>query len=185
VSAEIRSRLAPVRAAHPEVRWLADDQLHLTLAFIGALPPERLGPLIAALGDLASAGAPFVIRLGRAGRFGGRARPEVAWLGLADGRAACLELGGRVTAACRAAGVLEMPVEGRPDRPVLPHLTIARRATPGLPAAIDATLRARPLGWTAMELVLYRSHLGRPRVHYEALARLALGHDLPMNGAAG
>jgi 2'-5' RNA ligase len=167
------------------VRWLRDDQLHLTLAFVGAMPPDQLPTLVAALADLAAASAPFEFRLGRAGRFGGRGRQEVAWIGLADGHAACVDLADRAIAACRAVGVLEAPAAGRRDPVARPHLTVARRATPGLPAAIEDALGTRPLGWRADELVLYRSHLGPPRVRYEALARLPLGHDLPPTGTPG
>ena len=185
VASALRSRLAPVRVASPDVRWLTGDQLHLTLAFVGAMPADRLPALEAALADVAAVTAPFEIRLGRAGRFGGRGRQEVAWLGLVEGHAACVALADRVMAACRAVGLLEAPADGRPDPVARPHLTVARRATPGLPAAIEAALGTRALGWTADELVLYRSHLGPPRVRYEALARLPFGADLPPGGGAG
>lgn len=167
------------------MRWLSDDQLHLTLAFVGAMPPDQLPSLRAALADLAAASLPFEIRLGRVGRFGGRGGQAVAWIGLADGDAACVDLADRVVAACRVVGVLEAPAAGRRDPVARPHLTIARRATPGLPAAIEGALGGRQLGWSANELVLYRSHLGPPRVRYEALVRLPLGRDLPTSRMPG
>jgi len=184
VARSLASRLGPVEAAHPDVRWLSRDQLHVTLAFVGAMPADRLEPLGQALAEAAGPIEPFRVGLGSAGRFGGRGRQDVAWIGLDEGRAACIDLADRVLAACRAAGVLSAAKEGVADAPLRPHLTIARRAGPGIPAAIEAALGPRSLGWSADELVLYRSHLGSPAVRYETLLRLPLGPDLPQTGGA-
>jgi RNA 2',3'-cyclic 3'-phosphodiesterase len=189
VAAALEARLAPVRATNADARWLAGSHLHVTLTFIGALRRARVEPLKAALADVAMTVEPFELSLDGAGRFGGRGRPEVAWIGLDDGHAACVELAGRVTAACRAAGVLEPAPAARPDAKHRPHLTVARRAPIGLPAAIEAALGPPPIGWLANELILYRSHLGVPGVRYEALLRLPLGSaasstaDLPTTAA--
>jgi 2'-5' RNA ligase len=161
------------------------DQLHVTLAFIGAMPPARLPALERALAGVARAAAPFEVVLGGAGRFGGHGRQEVAWIGLVEGRAVCVGLADAVTAAGRAVGVLEAPPEGRPEARPRPHLTVARRARPELAAAIEAALGSPRLGWRAEELVLYRSHLGSPAVRYEALASWRLGRDLPPGRAPG
>lgn len=175
VAAELEARLAPVRAANAGARWLAADHLHVTLTFIGALRRARVEPLKGALADVALTFEPFELSLDGAGRFGGRGRQEVAWIGLGEGHAACVALAGRVTAACRAAGVLAPAPVARPDAKHRPHLTVARRAPIGLPSAMAATLGPPPVGWLANELVLYRSHVDVPGVRYEALHRLRLG----------
>jgi len=185
VASSLATLLAPVQAANPDVRWLDRDQLHVTLAFIGAMPADRLDPLEQALVEAARVCGPFRIGLGNAGRFGGRGRQEVAWVGLGDGRSTCVDLADQVLAACRAAGVLPAASEGVADAPLRPHLTVARRAAPGLPAAIEAALGPRSLGWLADEMVLYRSHLGPPAVRYETLLRLPFGPHLPRTGGAG
>jgi RNA 2',3'-cyclic 3'-phosphodiesterase len=185
VGSALASCLAQVRAEHPEVRWLPLEQLHVTLAFIGTMPTARLPALQRALAGVAATAAPFDVLLGGAGRFGGRGRQEVAWIGLVEGHAACVELTDAVTAAGRAVGVLDPPPTGRPDARPRPHLTVARRATPELSAAMEAALGLPRLGWRVEELVLFRSHLGSPRVRYEALASWRLGRDLPRCPAGG
>ncbi len=188
VGTALETRLASVRAGNVAPRWLLRDELHLTLTFIGALRRARLEPLGQALADVARTVEPFELSLSGTGRFGGRGRQEVAWIGLGEGHAACVELAGRVTAACRAAGVLEPAPAARPDARHQPHLTVARRAPAELPAAIEAALGPQPIAWLADELVLYRSHLGLPAVRYEVLLRLPLGSasgpgaDLPWTG---
>ena len=179
VAKALDTRLSPVRTSSPVVRWLRDDQLHLTLAFIGAMPPDRVAALEAALTEVALRARPFTIGLAGAGRFGGRGRQEVAWIGLGEGRSACIALAEQVLAACRAVGVLPAPVDGAAVPGVRPHLTIARRATPGLPVRIEAALGTPQLAWRADTLVLYRSHLGAPAARYEALAQLRFAADLP------
>ncbi len=167
------------------MRWLPAEQLHVTLAFIGAMPPDRVGSLAAALADVASALEPFGVRLGGTGGFGGRGRQAVAWIGLDAGRAAAVELAALVVTACRAVGVLPAAADGASEPAFRPHLTVARRSTPGLAALIEAELGVPQLAWRADALVLYRSHLGAPAVRHEVLARLPFARDLPPGHAAG
>jgi RNA 2',3'-cyclic 3'-phosphodiesterase len=178
-------RLAGVRAAHPSVRWLGGDDLHLTLVFIGALPPGRVSGLERALEVVAAATEPFSIELGEAGAFGGRGRSSVAWLGVRGGQARCIELAGRVLAVCRAAGAVPPLGDRAADPPFRPHVTVARRSVPGLPGTIDDVLATRRLAWRADVLVLYRSHLGPPAARYEPVVRVPLGRDLPPGGGRG
>jgi len=185
VARRLDLRLAKVRAESPAVRWLPAEQLHLTLAFIGAVSPDRVEPLAAALADVAAHAEPFTIELAGAGRFGGRGRQEVAWVGLGEGRSPCVALAEQVLATCRAVGVLPEPHEGVSDKGVRPHLTVARRSSSGLPAIIEAALAGSRLSWRVDALVLYRSHLGAPGVRYEALVRLPLARDLPSGHAGG
>lgn len=135
------------------------ERWHLTLAFLGEVVDVE--PLCAPLADAAASCAALELRLAGSGEFG---RSRAVWVGL-DGDVAGLQaLAAGVAAACRAAGVaLE-------DRRYRPHLTIGRR-----PAADPAPLAAYAgPPWTAHEVELVRSHLGRP-VRHEVLDRFPLG----------
>ncbi|WP_165865560.1 RNA 2',3'-cyclic phosphodiesterase [Vallicoccus soli] len=164
VVAQVRAGTAAARAAAPGLRWVPPDRLHLTLAFLGEVPDDRVPELTAAL---ARACAPLPrprLALHSAGRFGGR----VLWAGV-QGATADLE---RLAAACGAAAArCGVPLE---DRPYRAHLTLARAREPydlaPLVALLDG-LRAGP--WTARSATLVRSRPGRLPA-YEPLAALPL-----------
>ena len=105
--------------ALPGWRWSAPASIHLTLRFLGDTPPDRIPAAAAALRRAAAASTLFSLALANAGTFGGR-RPRVLWLGLA----------GELDALQALADALnrELHREGwpPPDRPLRPHITLAR-----------------------------------------------------------
>ncbi|WP_372593626.1 RNA 2',3'-cyclic phosphodiesterase [Actinotalea sp.] len=113
-------------AGEAGVRWSAPENLHLTLAFFGEVPPgrqEELGGLLAAV---ARTTAPFSLALRGAGIYGGR----TLWIGVGGQVGAMVDL----AAAAREQG--ERVSRFRDSRPRMrPHLTIGRiaptRAAPG------------------------------------------------------
>ena len=146
-------------AALVGLRTTRAEQWHITLAFLGEVPdPEPLRPGLAAA---AGSSSPLALRLRGSGFF---RVPGVLYADL-DGDVDGLQsLAAEVASACRAAGV-ELEV-----RPFRPHLTVARRlpADPGVLAGY-----AGP-GWTASELELVRSRVGK-RVEHEVVERWPLG----------
>ena len=77
VLAELAAALAPVQAAHPDLRWTPAGQWHLTLAFLGeidgdALDEGVLPDLTARLARAARRHPPPELALSGAGRFGDR-----------------------------------------------------------------------------------------------------------------
>jgi len=102
----------------PGVRWVAAEQIHLTLAFlgnVGADAEEKLRDHLAAI-----RWAAFFLPLREIGTFPGKARPNVIWLGVGRGHPHLFQLHKRVSDAALAAGL-------EPDlRPWHPHITLAR-----------------------------------------------------------
>jgi 2'-5' RNA ligase len=165
-------RRAAGRAAG-EVRWVAPENVHLTLQFLGAVPEERVPAVEAALRDAAAtAGRPLSLSLHGAGGFPNARRPRVLWAGLEGDvpllAALVTELGARLAK-------LGFPPE---DRPFAPHLTLGRakdgRGAPGLAGALAAATQAEATPWRATELVLFESHLSPKGPRYEVIARAGL-----------
>jgi RNA 2',3'-cyclic 3'-phosphodiesterase len=104
-----------------EYRWVDPALLHVTLAFLGQQPEERLDVLEQVGRSAAGASEPGVLRLGQAGSFGPRREPRVLWIGLDGDLPALLALQARLATALRGAG-FELE-----DRPFSPHITLARR----------------------------------------------------------
>jgi len=154
--ADLDRALAPLRDAPGGPRWTAPERWHLTLLFLGAVPPAAVLPLVQAAAPAVAAAPPMTLRLAGGGRFGSVRRPQVAWAGLEGDVGPLVDLAGRLAAAARELG---LPVEERPFRP---HLTLGRWR-PRVPA--DGTLPDRLAGyrgpeWPVDEVRLLDSHLG-------------------------
>lgn len=114
-------RMTHLRAIR--VRWVPQANLHLTLAFIGAIGDDALRQLLE-LGEHVS-GRPFSLHLSRLGQWG---RGKVVWLAPNETPPALTELVDSLNRELSTAG---MPVD---DRAYRPHLTLARKAeSPRLP----------------------------------------------------
>lgn len=167
---EVEEALAPHRRAHPGVRWLAPATYHVTLRFLGSCRTGVVGPIADAVASCAAEAGPFAIAVGRGG--GTRGRSEVAWLDVLEGRGPIEGLADRLDALLPD----EVREAIRTTRPA-PHLTIARRASAALLAALpDETLGRVRVEWVADRVVLFRSHTGTPAgSRYEPLATARLG----------
>lgn len=113
----IRTLLAAAMGGISGARWQNDDQLHLTLRFLGEVDRHRAGDIHAALGAIHH--PPFEIALSGVGTFDRRGRPEAVWAGVAP-HAPLKALHKKVDAALLRVGI--EPGE----RAYLPHITLAR-----------------------------------------------------------
>ena len=109
----------PLRAAGPDVRWVDESKLHLTLKFLGEQPESLVAPLSAALDTAAGQSRELDLQFGAIGAFPNFRRPRVVWLGVApDPKLELLHHDVEVT--CETLG---LSVEGKPFRP---HVTLGR-----------------------------------------------------------
>lgn len=99
------------------VRWQTDDQLHITLRFIGEVDRHTGSDIAAALSSIRH--PPFVASLSGIGTFGRRGQPGVLWAGVAP-HDPLKALHKKVDQACMRAGLAP---EGRAYHP---HITLAR-----------------------------------------------------------
>ena len=167
----IRDVVADLQEGVPGARWQDDDQLHLTLRFVGEVERPQAEDLAAALAQV-HAPAPQVALAG-VGSFGARGRADTLWAGLAPA-APLHHLHAKVEQACARAG---LPAE---RRAYAPHVTLARlpRSLGGAPEVAAWCARHAALSsgqFTLPHLILYRSQLGREGASYEAVARWPLG----------
>src|SRR5512138_974645 len=66
-----------------DIRWVAIENVHLTLQFLGAVPEERLPDVEEAVRAAAAAGRALSLEVRGAGGFPNARRPRVVWAGLA------------------------------------------------------------------------------------------------------
>jgi len=115
--ASIRALLLGAMGGISGARWQSEDQLHLTLRFIGEVDRHRAGDIHAALGAVHLAA--FEIALNGIGAFERRGQPDTVWAG-ATPHEPLKALHNKVDAALTRVGVA-------PDqRAFLPHITLAR-----------------------------------------------------------
>lgn len=162
----IRDLLVDAMDDSPELRWVGDEQLHLTLRFIGEV--ER--PLANDIADALSAirFPPFELRIGGVGRFERRSGGAL-WAAV-EPKKPVAELAAKVDRACVIAGL-------EPERRAFhPHITLARWNRSGAEAA--SQFERRRCGLSSSPFVvngfaLFESHLSRHGPHYEEIAAYA------------
>jgi 2'-5' RNA ligase len=153
-------------AVAPDFRWAAHDNLHLTLRFVGGVD-RRLVEGIAAQVAV-EAGGSFGVQLGEVGTFKRGRLVRVVWLGVAEGLQLARRLADILERECRAAGL-------EPEqRAFTPHLTLARaRPRDGAPLPeLPPPPGLEP--WSAREVILYSSHLGKGGAVHEPIRSIEL-----------
>lgn len=148
-------------------RWQDDDQLHLTLRFIGDVDEREVEDIVLAFSDIRAPSMP--VALSGIGAFDGRGRVTTLWIG-AQPRETLDALHRKIDQALIRLG---QPPE---RRAYLPHVTLARmdRRASGCGAwvAANAGLALEPFTATAFELI--ESDLSSDGARYETIERFAL-----------
>jgi len=163
---DVSDALMDVQDGVRNARWIEEENLHLTLAFLGDCTPSQLTELDVELGRLRV--EPFDLAISGAGAFGG-AKPHTLHAGLAESEPLA-RLHSKIGRVIREAGI-EGAAAGQ-ARKFHPHVTLAKCGGGVFPAqAIDWTLRHARLTappFTVYGFGLYRSDPGmRTAIHTE------------------
>jgi RNA 2',3'-cyclic 3'-phosphodiesterase len=151
-----------------EARWIAPENQHITLKFLGATGSDRLAAVTDACASVAFAHRAFDVSFSGLGAFPSARRMRVLWLGIDDPARGLEHLALDLD---RLLVPLGFPAE---ERAFTPHLTMARFK---VPARLDGPLAA-PAGdlspMSVDHLALYRSRLSPKGASYERLEAFAL-----------
>ena len=154
--AQVQQRL---RRAAPTARCPAEGNLHLTLAFLGEVPPARLEDATAALEALSP--RRLALRLSQIGQF-----PQEGglWWAGAGPRPRLFAPRGELTSPLGRRGLWYQPGEFRP------HVTLARKVSfPGEAPGVEALL-PQPLAAPCGRVSLVRSQLTAAGALYNEVA---------------
>ncbi len=163
----LRDRVPNVSAS-----WSRENNLHLTLKFLGDVPAGRLEAVSAAAASAAQASAPFEVSIAGCGVFPPRGKPTVLWIGIEDANGGLQKVQRRLEDECAARSF------ARDTRAYQPHLTIARIKKPqGAKDLAEAHLHSTfPLqSLRAKELVVFRSELLPQGSGHTPISRHLLG----------
>jgi RNA 2',3'-cyclic 3'-phosphodiesterase len=153
ISEAIRQRLSLIRAPLAGAKWVAPENMHITLRFVGDIDGRTADEFASLLAGVRV--RPFAVSIRGVGAFGGR-EPKVLWAGVEAGE----ELDTLYRANERAARGAGLEPEGRAFKA---HVTLARMRS-GRQAAVarfleeNGDLRTEP--FTATRFVLLSARPG-------------------------
>ena len=153
-------------------RWIPEENLHITLWFIGEVPDDRAGVLHGAL-DRPFPVPPFALTLAGCGAFPPSGPARVLWIGVREGQS-------QMSALYREIEARLVPLGYAAERRAYTaHLTIARVKDPGRgtgKAVRDALAETRADCGSARipAVTLFRSRLSPRGAAYEPLLRVPL-----------
>ena len=130
----LRDALDAVMDGVPGARWQDEEQLHLTLRYVGPVAPRQAEDVCDALAGVRA--PPLHFAAAGAGAFGTDGRSNALWVG-ATPAAPLVALHRKIDRALVVAG---LPPEGRA---YLPHITVARMRRGGVDPAAVAAWRLR------------------------------------------
>ncbi len=164
----VRDQLARLQGGLSGARWVAPDNLHVTLRFLGEVSEPQASDLDAELGSIAAPA--FETGIIGLGVFDRRGKVHTLWAELETSEP-FVRLHAKAEQAAQRAG---FEAEGRKFRP---HATLARfKSAPGrrMGDYLEAHGGFRTGPFTVDELTLFRSHLNRDGATYEPLAHYPL-----------
>jgi 2'-5' RNA ligase len=164
----VRDLLIDAMDDSADFRWQTDEQLHLTLKFVGEVERPIADDLANALGRIRS--TRFELRIAGVGRFEQRSAGAL-WAGV-EPKEPVTALAAKIDRACLAVGV-------EPERRAFhPHVTLARWKGRRSREVADFLERTRGFAsdpFTVDEFQLFESRLSRHGAHYEEVAAYPLG----------
>jgi 2'-5' RNA ligase len=177
----LRDKLPDVRAS-----WGREDNLHLTLKFLGNVPADEISKVSDAVARAASTIHPFELTVSGCGAFPPHGRPNVLWIGVGTSASGVPSSASPLPLTPSPLAVLHSALEHslaaaafpREPRPFHPHLTIARIRNPkGTRPLADLHQRLGfpPQSFTVSEVIVFRSELLKEGSKHTAISVHRLG----------
>jgi 2'-5' RNA ligase len=166
---EVQSQL---RQSLTGIRWVAQENLHFTLKFLGGVEEKKIAPIIEAVERAVRPSEPFSLTAGGIGVFPDIRRPRVLWVGL--------EAQGLKVLAQELETTLKPLGFAPEERAFKPHLTIGRwRKIAGKSQSLEEEIdrwKDQDFGQSMVfEVVLFQSILKPNGAVYSPLLVISLG----------
>jgi RNA 2',3'-cyclic 3'-phosphodiesterase len=165
--APIRDLLIDAMDDSADFRWQEEEQLHLTLRFVGEVEGRGAEDVAHALARIRA--PKFELRISGVGRFEQRSSGAL-WAGVEPKRDVAA-LAAKVERVCQQVGL-------EPERRAFhPHITLARWKGRRTREVADFLDRRRGLSsepWQVDGFILFESRLSRHGAHYEEVVRYPL-----------
>ncbi len=157
------------------VRWVNPDGIHLTIKFLGDVPPEEIVGITEAMFLAAAKISPFDVGLSGVGVFPNKREPRVLWAGVDGDLATLTQLQESTEQELAAAGY------PKDRRRFNPHLTLGRvraQSSEHTRRSIGPMVTSHQMpasdSWTVESVELIQSHLGPEGATYTTLTSASL-----------
>ena len=164
----VRDLLIDAMDDSPSLRWVGDEQLHLTLRFIGEVERPVANDIAVSLNRIRSPS--FDLAVAGVGKFE-RRNGGAIWAGIHP-KESVAALAAKIERAIQQVGI------EAEHRSFMPHITLARWRRSDA-EAVDAFLRRnsdlKSESFRVEGFILFESRLSRHGPHYEEIAAFPLG----------
>lgn len=169
----IGNTIEALRQCGGDVKWVSNENIHITLKFLGDTEESLLSDIQERLSKKLFNYKPFCIRISGAGSFPPGKHPRVIWIGIEESSALKI-LHGEVEAGMRELGY------AAEERPFLAHITIGRVRSGRRLSEMAKKLaesRGSEIGnFEVRSIKLMKSELGREGPVYTCLAEIPLSY---------
>ena len=178
ISPELKSRIGAIqqsfKALPCDVKWVVEENFHITLRFLGNVGEGKMEAVCAAAQEAAKTGpSRLEMAFSGAGAFPSVRRPQVIWVGARKGEEEMAELARRLDDALAPLGF------EREKKRFNAHLTIGRVRSPrGLESLAEAiqSAEAEDLGSEMIEsIAVMKSDLRPSGPEYSVVKEIELG----------
>ncbi|MFA5389090.1 MAG: RNA 2',3'-cyclic phosphodiesterase [Candidatus Omnitrophota bacterium] len=166
--------LDTLKKSGADAKWLTENQLHLTLKFLGNIEDNMTQKISGVLSDISGSARPFAINFSETGAFPDLEHPRVICLGIGKGAEHLEALNREIENSLEELGFK------KEERPFKPHLTLGRvRSLKNLPNLIK-TIKGKekdlePIDNVKIDkLTLFKSRLDPEGAVYIPITRNAL-----------
>ena len=171
---EIAKLIGKFRQPGDSIRWVAKENLHLTLAFLGEIDAIMVPKITEAIEGAIAEIPAFDMHVEGLGAFPNLNRPSILWVGITDGAEQVAEICEAVQAAIEPFGF------PREHRKYVPHLTIGRIGKNAKNSQDLANRIEQHKDWVGgaspvSDVVFMESELGRSGPLYSVLNTCSLG----------
>lgn len=166
----VTQHIARLKEASPDAQasWSRVDNIHLTLKFLGDIPPASVQNLSEAAAQAVTGLEPFTISLEQTGVFPTHGSPRVLWIGVNDFEGKLRKLQIRLEDQAERLGFQ------KEARAFHPHITLARLRKPQHARALAVVHKATqfdPAAVAVAELLVIRSELSSEGSKYTIISR--------------
>lgn len=176
---EIRDSLGrlqdELKKSGADVKWVAPDNIHLTLKFLGEVDDEKLDKIIQIIEEVASTNSVYQINITSLGAFPKIDYLRVIWVGVKEGDEQTKKIAKDLEEKIAKAGI---PKE---DRPFSSHITLCRtRSTLNREKLVENLKNIREnfgkenLHFSVSKITLFKSTLTLKGPIYEVLKEASL-----------
>jgi RNA 2',3'-cyclic 3'-phosphodiesterase len=164
----VRSEFASLAPEWRDEKWVAKNNLHVTLKFLGSLDDLQLAGVRSQVSAALSGVAPFALDVSGLRAVPGLRRCSMVWARFTDDDGRCADLASRVE---RAATAMGLPAE---EHRFSPHVTLVRARRPhsldaGALTSANVVACAPQISMSVLSATLFASTLTRTGPEYEAI----------------